>query len=378
MSGIVLVQRRADADAGMFRLLADADRRSMSYPPTPDPYSAPSQRRSMGRASQRSSQDSYRDSFEEASSHLDYADAVHGQAQHVSSADHYAAYGPTEGDLGQFARLHEESPGMSHDEGGHHQRLVGGESDPFLQASGSQMLHPLSPPPTFSSDRYSGSQQMPRSMSAMSGADSYGRYSSANLSQAASMGDMSDDGDSQRVLHRPGGGGRRGSNLAYDSMYMEKNQRHGVLGDKSTRNPDLSQGTYWSRLSSRARKWYIAAGLVLVVVAAIIAGTTVSLARRAPSVNTSSISTSPSGLSLLPNVAATTSAAVVAPTLGVQTGTTSTKIDWRVAATGGDNSTVYTSDGSSFQYNNSFGTSFVIFSARADSDRRILERDPVQ
>lgn len=107
-------------------------------------------------------------------------------------------------------------------------------------------------------------------------------------------------------------------------------------------------GGWWSRKSSAARRWIIIGLVLLVIVIGVAVGAGVGVSEH---------SATPSAKAASGKAAATTTSTTmskVAAPSGVPTGTTGST-DWRDAATGGDGSTVYLTNGSSFTYNNSFG-----------------------
>lgn len=106
---------------------------------------------------------------------------------------------------------------------------------------------------------------------------------------------------------------------------------------------------WWGRKSSAARRW-IVIGLVLLVVAiGVGVGAGVGVSEHSSS-SSNKVATGKAATSATP----TTSVSKVAAPSGVPTGASGSS-DWRDAATGGDGSTVYLADGTSFTYNNSFG-----------------------
>lgn len=230
--------------------------------------------------------------------------------------------------------------------------------------------------------------------------------SSMNLSIAHSDQDDYRDSDSQRGLYdapgSAGSRGRRGSNLAYSQYdnvnpngsteeldnekdYSQRDRRAmggagmlagagGIVNDKSrlnsstlrkTRNANninaASGGSRWSRLSSKARCWLIIGLLLLIAAIAVIAGVLASILPKKSAASTSAASDSNAAASnnnngggILTRTSNTVTTTKSAPT-GVATGSSS-GINWRTAAVGGDGSTIYAANNDVFIYNNTFGT----------------------
>lgn len=106
-------------------------------------------------------------------------------------------------------------------------------------------------------------------------------------------------------------------------------------------------GGFWSRLSSRGRRLLIIGAIVLLILIIIAVAVPAAVVTSQRDDNKSEA---------VDNSADITSNSIVAPApSGVPTGDANDKVDWRTAAYGGDGSIVYTEDGTSFQYNNSFG-----------------------
>ena len=336
----------------------------MSYPPTPDPFSAPSTRRNPS-PSQPADLESHANSHPSPSPNDDASFASANSRNYFgSSADHYAPdpdptqHADVSGEL--YARvpstpeqIHSESAGMSNP-------AAGRKSSEVLLTPPSSDNHPLFTPPLLndgfvpvgqearSTDRNGSSAQF----------DPYSRYSSANFSTVTSTADFSDD-DSQRVLHRGdgshGSGGRRGSNLAaYDSAmdYQVKDERSGIMtGGEKLRKRPTAAGGFWSRQSPRAKKLLIVFLVLAIIIIAVVAGTVSSMVNR----NAGSRSNAVSGSEgTTPTAPVEPDTGVVPDAPSVPTGGNVT-INWRTASTGGNGSTVYTADGSSFIYNSTFG-----------------------
>lgn len=315
----------------------------MSYPPTPDPLSVPSSR-TNNRVSQ-ASVSSY------------YPDEADAADQHLSSADAYSPVASHSGIMGDWETregAHSTSPGLG---GG---PFVGGEMDPMLRARGD----PLTPP--------TGFQDEPDRRSHTMGEESYAAYSDHGASRHPSSMNLSfNDGDSQRNLYDAPAplSGRRGSNLQYGSSGAyddaekdghDSERGAAAAGGMSDKGRRLARGGggaggrrkpgWWASLSSKARKLLIA-GLILLLIIIVIAVAVPTAMSRSNS-NSSSANDNAGEATTTPTRTTTS----VTPYPGVPTGVTGS-VDWGTAAFGGDGSTVYTEDGGSFTYNNTFGES---------------------
>ena len=213
-----------------------------------------------------------------------------------------------------------------------------------------------------------GFQDEPDHRSHSMGEESFAAYSDHGSSRHPSSMNLSmDDGDSQRNFYegRTALGGRRGSNLQYgssgaydDAEKHEHEDERGVgaagvgISDKGRR---LARGGgggrkagWWANLSSKARKLLIAAVVLLLIV--IVIAVAVPTAMSKSNSGNSASNDAAANATTTPTRTTTT----VPAHSGVPTGTTGST-DWRTAAFGGDGSTVYTEDGGSFIYNNTFG-----------------------
>ena len=201
-----------------------------------------------------------------------------------------------------------------------------------------------SPPPHFADDNHYPERMQPsRSMGSFGlDNDPYARYGDNDHSGQGSMANLSEmDGQSQLGLHPRGGSG-----LAYGGNYADKDEldeapigahRHLRRGGAAP-----GGGGFWSRLSSRAKRFLIIGLIVALLIIAI-----------AVAVPAAIVSKNNSNKSKADVTGSSKSSVVASAPSGVPTG--GSNIDWRTAATGGDGSTVYTEDGSSFVYNNTFG-----------------------
>lgn len=340
----------------------------MSYPPTPDPFSAPSTRRNPT-TSQPSDAGSHAHSdlssppFEEDAS-------ANSRNYFGSSVDHYAPdpdhtqHADVSGEL--YARVPSTPEQISTENQGMSNSTTGRKSTEVLLTPPTSDNHPLFTPPLLNdgfvpvgtepraTDRNGSSAQF----------DPYSRYSSANFSTVTSTGEFSDD-DSQRVLHRMDGsngtGGRRGSNLAYDSAmdYQVKDERSGIIGGgggEKLRKRPAAGGSFWSRQTPRAKKILILLLVIAIIIIAVVAGTVSSMVRRNAG-SRSNVAFDDGGTQPTAPVEPDSGVVPDAPT--VPTGNNAT-INWRTASTGGNGSTVYTADGSSFIYNSTFGQSSLL------------------
>lgn len=316
------------------------------YPPIQDPFSNPSSRNSLNpsRQSMRSTA-SYRDSIgpgepdDSPNSHVETG--FSSGDLYATSANDTHERAETDGDMGDFSRLQGDAGQGENNTRRISSHLVGGtggnESDAMLQPPSLQP-HPLAVP------FQDNPEELPRSTSSIS--HPYSRYSSQ---AGASNQDLSsDDGDSQRGFNRNAMGGRRGSTLAYGDVYDDKD---------TPANYPTSKKSFWTRQSAKSKKFIIFGAVIAAVVVAIVAGTSISLTSKKSAAKQES-SSNITGYS--PETATSALSDRPAPT-GVPTAKNGT-IDWKVAATGGDKSTVYMADGTSFIYNNSFGEYSIITS----------------
>lgn len=347
----------------------------MSYPPTPDPLSAPSSR--AGPATRVSHH-----SGNSTSSSSDHGSISPGP---FSSADAYApVHSSSSAPSGHRSN---DSEVMNPLGGGQRSAspLNGrSESDAMLRPSsqlpGPRRLSsqpPLNPPPTFNEEL--GSYAQPRNASSstfapsfLGATDPYARYSThsdAAGSRAGSNMNLSiDDGDSQRQLYSGATsqamGGRRSSALGYGSYQdKEEDEEEGAAGiggfEGKGGSRRLTRGGSrraqkegrWASMSSRAKKFLIA-GLILV--ALLIA---VAVAIPTAILKKSNLS---AGASDNVGAASTSGQAGATPTSNGAGGSKATPpavADPKTAATGRDGSVVFAADGSSFVYNNTFGGS---------------------
>lgn len=241
----------------------------------------------------------------------------------------------------------------------------------------SPALYPLDSPDPNSPRPYGHSSPYDRS------------YSDNNMSGHGSTMNLSDDGDSQRNIYARGAMPRTASNLQYHDEPSEEvlASRVGVPTasekarvNSSTRRSAMAgasakgkpKGGFWSRLSSRARKFVIVGGILAIILIAVVVAVPAALLGHGKSNASAADTTS--------GAASTT---VSAPS-GVPTGVNGA--NWKTAAVGGDGSLVYLDDGSSFVYNNTFGNFPLLAFSLPEHDadtrnsffRRLLERHPVQ
>ncbi|KAL8279683.1 hypothetical protein RQP46_007996 [Phenoliferia psychrophenolica] len=200
------------------------------------------------------------------------------------------------------------------------------------------------------------SEQLERGGSGFGHHTGYDRYADNNMSgQASTMSLSIDDGDSQRQLYGATRGGprRTASNLQYgdgpdDEEHLDDDKSRG--NDAAARRAAMAGSTsngrrgtksgFWAGLSPRAKRFVIIAAVGVALVIAIAVAVPVALGSN----NKHST-----------KVASGTGSTTTSAPKGVPTGTSGA--DWKTAAVGGDGSVVYTEDGSSFVYNNSFGSS---------------------
>ena len=335
----------------------------MSYPPTPDPFSAPSTRRNpntsqLSDAGSNAHSDLSSPPFEEDAS-------ANSRNYFTSSVDHYTVdpdhtqHADVSGEL--YARVPSTPEQIRTETQGFENSATGRKSTEVLLTPPTGDNHPLFTPPLLNdgfvpvgtepraTDRNGSSAQF----------DPYSRYSSANFSTVTSTADFSDD-DSQRVLHRNdgsnGSGGRRGSNLAaYDSAmdYQVKDERSGIIagGGEKLRKRPAAAGGFWSRQTPRAKKIILLLLVIAIIIIAVVAGTVSSMVRRNAG-SRSNVAVDDGGTQ--PTAPVEPDSGVVPDAPSVPTGNNAT-INWQTAATGGNGSTVYTADGSSFIYNSTFG-----------------------
>ncbi|KAK4704592.1 glucan 1,3-beta-glucosidase, partial [Phenoliferia sp. Uapishka_3] len=230
----------------------------------------------------------------------------------------------------------------------------------------------LSPPPGSPGIPSNRASNSPSSLGSYP--DPYQMYS-AGSEQSSFNFSLGGDGDSSRPMNA-----RRGSNLPdlgsgegrrsglgqYASgggadEFAEKDEEsgRGLAGRK--------EGNFYTRMSSRGRRILFAGIIIAIIVIAVAAAVPSALSNKsnksvkAAAATGSSSSSSGTGT-------ATSSAATA----------TSTGFDWKTAATGGDGSTVFTEDGSSFVYNNTFGGFWVSVpfndTARAQNDVPALDQ----
>lgn len=207
-----------------------------------------------------------------------------------------------------------------------------------------------SPPPHFADDNHYP-ERVPESRSMGSFGldnDPYARYGDNDMSGQGSLANLSEaDAHSQMGLHPRGGSG-----LAYGGSYADKDELdEAPIGAKrNLRRGGAAPGGggFWSRLSSRAKRFLIIGLIVALIVIAVAVAVPAAIVSRN---NSNKNEASNDGKSVVAS----------APS-GVPTG--GNDVDWRTAATGGDGSTVYTEDGSSFIYNNTFGMLSIAFRCR--------------
>ena len=248
---------------------------------------------------------------------------------------------------------------------------IGAESTPMLRATSSgsftELPHPLSP--TFTPS-HSPALDVHGAAN-----DPFNRYSSMNQSETPSFANSDfNDGDSSRRL-------RPKSNLAYGSYdngsYDDKDYAGlpgaglAASGWKLRRSGHVGK----EESSNRKKKILIAALVLLAIIIAAAVGTAVTLTNRNNKSNVASAVDPGSPPSDDSTATATNSAA--SPTA------TRRPNESRNLAVGRDGSTVYLDDGTSFIYNNTFGSSssFRLVDSRAEADpadRWSLERDSLQ
>lgn len=196
-----------------------------------------------------------------------------------------------------------------------------------------------SPPPHFHDDNhYPERMQATRSMGSFGlDNDPYARYGDNDHSGQGSMANLSEmDGQSQLGLHTRGGSG-----LAYADKDELDEAPIGAHRNLRRGGAAPGGGGFWSRLSSRAKRFVIIGLLVLLLIIAVAVAVPTAIVTKNNNSKNEAVAESGG------------SSVVASAPSGVPTGGTNT--DWRTAATGGDGSTVYTEDGSSFIYNNTFG-----------------------
>ncbi|KAK4701072.1 glucan 1,3-beta-glucosidase, partial [Phenoliferia sp. Uapishka_3] len=220
-----------------------------------------------------------------------------------------------------------------------------------------QYSHRASPPPS------------PRLPDLPVNEDAYAMYGGPTDGESNFDFNLGSDGDSQRPIRgrsesgltsvgrsvRSGLGSYMAGPEDWQRVEMEKvgSSRAGGGGGKRRGKEE--------RLSPKARKWFIAAGIVALLIIGIAAATAAVLKRD--STKSAKLTGGVSYTSTMGTT--TTTAPFVLPTQAPET-------NWKTAAWGGDGSTVYTEDGSSFLYNNTFGGFWNAVpyndSARAQSD----------
>lgn len=206
-----------------------------------------------------------------------------------------------------------------------------------------------SPPPHFADDNsYPERLQASRSMSAFGlDDDPYARYGDHDMSRGGSMANLSEmDGQSQLGLHARG---RSGSNLGYADGYgtKEDGASQTSSGRRNLRRGGAAAGGggFWSKLSSKGKK--------LLIIGAIVALIIIIIAVAVPAAIVSSNNNNNKNNAAADSGSSSSRSIVNSAPSGVPTGGSDT--DWKTAATGGDGSTVYMQDGTSFIYNNTFG-----------------------
>lgn len=173
--------------------------------------------------------------------------------------------------------------------------------------------------------------------------DPYARYGEeGGASGMGSMANLSEvDGQSQMGLHARG---RSASGLG---GYEDKDGEQSPPASTRLRRGGAAAGGggegFWSRLSSRAKKFVILGAILAVVIIAIAVAVPAAIVTKNNNKNNAADS----------NGGSSTRSVVESAPSGVPTGGSNT--DWKTAAVGGDGSTVYMEDGTSFIYNNSFG-----------------------
>lgn len=211
------------------------------------------------------------------------------------------------------------------------------------------------------------------------------RGSDGYMSRGASSMNMSEIGDaeSQRGIYSPGRGARTQSGLQYG--YQDKDEDDElagggeVVGGKLKRRSGgalggaapISRGTSGRRAAASAggRKGRADGGSFwtrnkrLLIIAGIIALIVIAVAVAVPIATTSKKSNKAGSANDNQSSTPTSEATATATSAkGVPTGTTGA--DWKTAAVGGDGSLIYVEDGSTFVYNNTFGScdfSFLLF-----------------
>ncbi|SCV67335.1 BQ2448_5981 [Microbotryum intermedium] len=280
--------------------------------------------------------------------------------QHAYLEDAYGHSGPQCSSADVYAAVPTNHEAMMHHS----------YSTPYDEVTSPSPRHdPLATPPMFQDDG-----QFPiRSQSAASLGDHqhdpYARYDA----RAGSTYSLGGDGQSQLGLNPRSPSGLGVYDKYEDHEMSDKNSRRGTANVVDGRKlaKDGKDG-FWARLSGRGRKFLLLLALViLLIIAVAIAIPTAIITRN----NEKSNAASSGGSRTSGSNSHTPTAS--APN-GIPTGATGSA-DWKTAPYGGDGSIVYTEDGSSFTYNNSFGGFWVSIpfndTAQAQDDVPPLDKE---
>lgn len=198
--------------------------------------------------------------------------------------------------------------------------------------------------------------------------DPYARYTDGDVSGNPSLANLTDfDAASHMGLNAFDRNGNSASYVDGDKYEHDEDRQRGDPVDAGGRRhlrkggAAAGGGGFWSRLSSRAKRFLIIGAVVVLIVIAIAIAVPAALATRSNDNKSEAVSGNDR-----------TSLVNAVPS-GVPTG--GSNVDWRTAATGGDGSTVYMEDGSSFIYNNTFGKSCRLMH---DGCRELTQRAPTR
>lgn len=200
---------------------------------------------------------------------------------------------------------------------------------------------------------YSGEDQYPVRHDTSVGSygresDPYGQYGDLAASANPSLANLTDFDQSSRMDLNSYGQSSSHMNIAgYSDKYApEDSPRVGVTaGPRALRKGGAAPGSegFWARLSSRAKRFVIFGALAVLAIIVIAVAIPAALVSRNNDNKSEAVANQDGERSTLVNAVPS----------GVPTG--GSNVDWRTASTGGDGSTVYMEDGTSFIYNNSFG-----------------------
>ncbi|SGY89872.1 BQ5605_C039g11774 [Microbotryum silenes-dioicae] len=254
--------------------------------------------------------------------------------QHTYYEDAYGATNPQRSSADVYAAVPTNHEAMMHHS----------YSTPYDDlASPSPRHDPLATPPIFQDDG-----QFPvRSQSSTSVGDHHDPYARYDT-RTGSTYSLGGDGQSQRGLDPRSPSGMGVYDKYEDHEMSDKSKRRGASNVAGGRKlaKDGKVG-FWGRLSGRGRKFLLLLALVilLIIIFAVAIPTAIIKHKNEKS-------DAASGSSGTTGKGTHTTSATAAK--GIPTGASGSK-DWKTAAYGGDGSIVYTEDGSSFTYNNSFG-----------------------